>query len=121
MQGDERRHFTRVQVRMQINISPGEAGLVTRELQDISLGGVFVANGSPLPVGTACLLCLEVSGPSSALRIELEGEVVRTDAKGMAIRFTKVDVDSYLHLRHLVSLFSSSPEAIDSEFNGRFV
>ncbi len=104
---------------MEINVSPGEAGLVKRELRDISLGGAFILNGNPLPVGTECLLGFEVSGPSSVLRVELEGEVIRTDSQGMAILFTRVDVDSLLHLRHLVALHSQSPEAIGAEFKLR--
>ncbi|MEW6350916.1 MAG: PilZ domain-containing protein [Thermodesulfobacteriota bacterium] len=120
MLGNERRHFTRVVVRMQITVSHGEAGLIARELQDISMGGAFIVNGTPLPVGTACVLSLEVSGPSSVLQIELEGEVIRTDGTGMAIRFTKIDLDSFLHLRHLVKLFSRDPETIDAELQKTF-
>jgi hypothetical protein len=90
--------------------------VVSHRLRDISLGGAFVSSDESLPLGTRCSLSIDLVGPASLLRIRMEGEVVRSDRAGIAITFTRMDLDSLVHLRHLIRIQSQRPQDIDEEF-----
>ncbi len=121
MSSDEKRKFTRVDVELSITISPKDADRCSGVLKNISMGGAFFVQGEPLPEGAECTLCVEISEPSSVLTAEVEGEVVRADEKGVAIRFTSVDLDNLLRLRQLVTAHCKTPHMIEDEFKASFV
>ncbi len=55
---------------------------------NISLGGMLLGAGAaPLPVGTSCDVAILVPGSKLGQAIKATGTVVRSDAKGTAIRF----------------------------------
>ncbi|WP_258539308.1 PilZ domain-containing protein, partial [Dissulfurirhabdus thermomarina] len=70
--------------------------------RDISLTGFYCYTPGGLPVGTACLVELRLSGMSSDLVLRMNGEVVRRDREGMGIRFRSLDSDSRFHLEHIL-------------------
>ena len=121
MSSDEKRRFTRVDVELSITISPKDADRCRGVLKNISLGGAFLVDGDPLPKGSECTLCVEISEPASVLTAEVQGEVVRADEKGVAIRFTSIDLDSLLRLRRLVTAHCENPQMIEHEFEASFV
>ncbi len=102
---------------MEIRVEDGETIVTPTGIRDISLGGIFVLVEEPLAVETACSVTIKLEGPSSLLRIGLEGEVVRVEEDGMAIKFTKIDLDSLVHLRHIIKIHTKDPEAVDEEFS----
>lgn len=115
---DEKRKFTRVLFETTIKITAGSAVIVSNRLRDISLGGAFVsASGTSLPEGTSCILEIDLIGRATLLRIQIEGEVVRSDEEGMAMKFTKMDLDSLVHLRHLIAVHAQDPKAMDAEYD----
>jgi c-di-GMP-binding flagellar brake protein YcgR len=116
----DRRRFTRVDVVMEITLQPKHADPAKKDLKDISLGGAFVMHCNDLPEGTECTLSIQISGRSGSLRAEVEGEVVRTDENGMAVRFTNVDLDSLLNLQQLLKANSKTPQTIDDEIETSF-
>ncbi len=59
-----------------------------------------------LPEKTPCTLNIELFGPASLLSIRMEAEVVRVDGNGNAVEFTNMDLDSLIHLRHLIRVHS---------------
>lgn len=98
----EERRFTRLPIRMEVQVSDGQRTLITGKTRDISQEGVYVFVDKPMPRGTSCGVVLLLTGPKSALRIEVSGTVVRTDDHGMAIHFTDVGLDNLFHLRNLI-------------------
>jgi c-di-GMP-binding flagellar brake protein YcgR len=112
----EKRKFTRIPFHTKITISAGETTYVSNQLRDIGLGGAFILLEGSLPAGTACTLDIDLIGPASLLRIQIEGEVVRAQQNGIAIKFTKIDLDSLLHLKHMIKVFTQDPELIHHEF-----
>ncbi len=115
---DEKRKFTRVLFETTIKITAGKTVIVSNRLRDISLGGAFMStSGSSLPEGTSCILEIDLIGRASLLRIQIEAEVIRSDEDGMAVKFTKVDLDSLVHLRHLIAVHAQDPKAVDQEYD----
>jgi len=112
----EKRKFTRVVFRTEVRITAGEAIEISNQLRDISLGGAFVEGASSLKEGLPCMLSIDLIGPGSLLRMTVEGYVARREPNGIGIKFTRIDVDSLLHLHHLIKIHSLDPETVDVEF-----
>lgn len=117
----EKRKFTRTPFETEIRVVTDDRVAISHRLKNISLGGVFILLENPLPAGSPCILNIDLIGPKTLLRIEVEGEVVRAETDGMAVRFTRIDVDSLVHLRHLIKIHSLEPRTIDREFSEKLV
>ncbi len=115
---DEKRKFTRIPFETTIKVTAGTTVIVSNRSRDIGLGGAFVVTeGTSLPESTSCVLEIDLIGPASLLRIQVEAEVVRVDEEGMAMKFTKIDLDSLVHLRHLIRVHAQDPETVDAEYD----
>ena len=114
---DEKRKFTRVLFETAIKVTAGPTVIVSDRLRDISLGGAFVFTSSnALAERASCVLEIELIGRASLLRVQVEGEVVRVDREGIAVKFTKIDLDSLVHLRHMVKIHARDPQLVDEEY-----
>lgn len=72
------------------------------ETSDISVSGVFVQGVSGVAGGERCEVEFHLVGRSSALVLEMGGEVVRVAETGVALQFLEVDQDSFCHLQNIV-------------------
>jgi len=116
MSASERRRFTRTPFETEITVRAGERLLVSNRLRDISLGGAFIIVKESLAPGTSCTLGFDLVGPHSRLHIEMQGDVVRSEPAGIAVRFTKIDLDSLVHLHHLIRVHAQDPRTISQEY-----
>ncbi|MFH0822905.1 MAG: PilZ domain-containing protein [Pseudomonadota bacterium] len=122
MSAEERRKFTRVTCEgsgcfaISVKVTSGDATVCSDNVGNISLGGIFVGSGAAFPPQTQCLMEIELVGPASLLRILVEGDVVWSSGEGMAVKFTKTDVDSLIHLKHLIRIQSGDPGTVDREY-----
>jgi len=116
MNDEEKRQFTRIPFRTEAKISTGSKVISSNNLRNISLGGAFVEVGEGLPEGEPCVVSVDLIGPASLLRIRVDGYVVRAEEDGVAVKFTRIDLDSLIHLRHLIKVHAMDPEVVDSEF-----
>lgn len=70
---------------------------------DISMGGIMVGGPERLPVGCECGVAILLENAAAGKRVVTRGTVVRSDAHGMAIKFSKtLDEGSYEALRTLI-------------------
>jgi hypothetical protein len=116
MAGIEKRKFTRVPFRTIVRLTIGDAVVTSNHLHNISLGGAHISFTGDLPEQTACAIEFELTGPASLLKIQVEGEIVRSDLDGIAVQFTKIDLDSLIYLRHLVRVHARDPEDVNGEY-----
>jgi hypothetical protein len=117
MNENEKRKFTRIPFRTEIKITAGDRVVFSNELSNLSLGGAYVeTTGEPLPIGDPCVFVIDLVGPASLLRVRVEGEIVRSDGKGIGVTFTQMDLDSLIHLKHLIKVHAEDPDLIDHEF-----
>lgn len=117
----EKRTFTRTPFETEIRVVTDDRVAISHRLKDISLGGAYIVLDHPLKVGASCILNIDLIGPKSLLRIEVEGEVARSEEGGMGVRFTRIDLDSLVHLRHLIKVYAQDPETIDYELARRLL
>ncbi|MCD4754387.1 MAG: PilZ domain-containing protein [Deltaproteobacteria bacterium] len=88
------------------------------QTRDISLKGLYCYSDIKFSTGTPCELELHLTGTSSKLVLFFKGRVVRTDEKGMGIRFEEMDLDSFLLLKNILNYNTGDPEKIDQELIG---
>jgi len=88
------------------------------QTRDISLKGIYCYSDIKFSVGTPCELELHLTDTSSKLVLFLKGRVVRTDEKGMGIKFEEMDLDSFFLLKNILNYNTGDPEQIDQELTG---
>ena len=101
-----------VKTDIEINGASCEATLV-----DISLKGALVAFPKELhpEMGLPCQLTIHLN--NSDMNLPFEGEIVHTHESLTGIKFTKVDIDSMIHLRRLLELNTADPNQVRSELH----
>lgn len=110
MESQERRGTLRVQLHALVNVKIDEqlyAG--NADLRDISMDGLNISSSEALPINCICDLEITISGPSSVLQLRAKGRILRQDAHGAAVKFTELDMDSYIHLKNIV-LYNRAPD-----------
>ncbi|MEO5363634.1 MAG: PilZ domain-containing protein [Magnetococcus sp. DMHC-8] len=109
----DRRHFSRVDFRHQLTLTNADGAEYPGAFDDISLKGMLFWS-SPLPEKGESLAGVLLLGE---IEMHIVGVVVHSHRdRGAAIRFQGMDVDSFSHLRRLVSLNMGNSETIDKEF-----
>lgn len=88
------------------------------QTKDISLKGIYCYSDIKLSVGTPCEMELHLTHTNSKLVLFFKGRVVRTDERGMGIRFEEMDLDSFFSLKEILNYDTGNPERIDPEFTG---
>ncbi len=73
------------------------------QLDNLSLNGLFIITEEDIPESSKINVDLNLSGDTSNLTIKIAGEVMRNDTNGIAVKFNKVDLDSYIHLKNIIS------------------
>lgn len=113
----DRRHFSRVAFRHGLVLRGSDGEAYQGAFNDVSLKGMLFWCEALPPVGTL----VEGEVPLGDESIVLRGEVLRSDSRfGAAIRFRDIDLESFSHLRRLVSLNLGDAEVIDREFFDSF-
>ena len=112
---DEKRRFTRVPFSVEAEIAVGDASYKADEIKNLSVGGCLLSMPGEFDAGAPCHVTIQLSGTSSELRVEVEGEVVRSGSREIAIKFTGVDIDSLFHLQNIVRYNSPDPDVVEAE------
>lgn len=121
MATDERRKSTRVSFQTTANLHFADADFSNCETEDLSIKGVFVLGINGRAIGDRCAVELHLSGASSELLLEMQGEIVRVVAKGVGIKFFEIDLDSFNHLKNIVYYNSENPDELTGEEDPTFV
>lgn len=115
-----RRSFTRVPIKLRVELYADETKVECDETRDVSLSGVYLVTAQRLPLGARCRIVLLLGGSNSDLEIQLDGRIARVDAAGMGAEFTAMSIDSFYHLRNLVMNNFGETEAIEQELHDHF-
>jgi len=114
---ENKRDFTRAAVGVGAEIIAGDR-LVRGLVGDVSLKGLFLDCDEQMPEGKACIVHLLLGDPDSPqLCIEAKGKVIRNLDGGIAVEFTEIGLDSFGHLKNLVSMNAADIDQVESEFH----
>jgi hypothetical protein len=85
----EKRRFTRITLDVPTILSLYQIQAYhTGTIANISMGGCFFSVGEKLPVGEECQVTITVGEGLETEKITLPGQILRSDSKGVGIRFT---------------------------------
>ncbi len=111
----EKRQFSRVNYHVHVVVScDGES--FPADVENISLHGVLLRSGRHFPIGRQLELTLSLASVSPPVEIRICGETVRQDGELLAVRFYRIDLDSFVHLRNIVSICKGDADSVMSEF-----
>lgn len=104
--GNERRKHLRVGfstiIKVQLDAEDGRIELEGSS-KDLSLKGLFLDTDQIFKKGTRCVVDIVLTGTVEEMKLPIEGSIVRSGADGTAIEFDSMDVDTYSHLKNIVS------------------
>lgn len=103
---EDRRKHSRVgfTTAIQVTFETGENPFdVTGNSRDLSLKGLFVRTKTKFPCGVKCSIKAYLTGGVDKIELLMKGTIVRITDTGMGIVFDSMDVDTYSHLKNIVS------------------
>ena len=83
---------------------------------DLSLKGVLLKTENEIPKDSKVKVGISMEGSTSKLKINVEGIVARSTKANTAITFTSIDLDSFIHLKNIVSYNEGNEDKIMNEF-----
>jgi hypothetical protein len=112
----DRREFLRVPFRIEVTLRGDHTTVVSADVRDVSLKGLYAVGAGRLPPGSRCEVLLVLGGPDSEVRLSLRGRVARADGAGMGVEFLDMGLDTFYHLRNLVLYNSTDAARVEEEF-----
>lgn len=105
----EQRQYPRVPIAYRVKVVTPDRIIAFPKAINISMGGILIGGQDRLPVGTACGVAILLEEAEAGRRVVTRGTVVRSDATGMAIQFSReLEASGLEALRVLIR--SVSPE-----------
>lgn len=112
----DRRSFSRVDFRVSALLQ-AEGVAVKGEVADISLHGVYIETEERIPVGTPVEITVYLSSATEPVVINVKGVVARLVPGGIGCAFEKMDVESFAHLRSVISYQGGDESKVMAEFS----
>jgi hypothetical protein len=98
----DKRNFSRVDFKVSAMLQ-AEGVVVKGEVKDVSLRGIYVATDECIPVGSPVEITIYLSSTEPPIVINVSGSVARLVPGGIGCVFDKMDIDSFTHLRSIIS------------------
>jgi len=111
----EKRNFSRVDFKVSALLQ-AEGVAFKGEVKDVSLHGLYLATDQQLPIGTPVEITIYLSAAPDPVVINVEGIVARLMPGGIGCSFGKIDVDSFAHLRSVISYRGGDETKAMAEF-----
>ncbi|MBN2159626.1 MAG: PilZ domain-containing protein [Spirochaetes bacterium] len=90
--------------------------VIEGEVSNLSTGGMLFKTAEKIGVDESVQISIYLYGSSSHLALNITGKVVRSTGGGIALRFTELDLDSFIHLKNIVSRNALDDEKKIKEF-----
>jgi hypothetical protein len=114
---DERRRFSRVRFQVEVEMSVNSIMYNAKEINNLSIGGCLLPIDANIEPGEKCQITIQLSGTSSELNVHVEGEIVRCSKRMVAVKFTRIDPDSLIHLQNIIRYNSPDPDTVEKEIH----
>ncbi len=77
-------------------------------IKDLSLKGIFIFTDMDVDVDSDVTVELHLSGSTTDISFRINGVVERKSGQGAGIKFKEMELDSYIHLKNIVSYAESA-------------
>ncbi|MFC1533756.1 PilZ domain-containing protein [Thermodesulfobacteriota bacterium] len=111
----EKRRFIRFPFNIKAEMIVKDITYKVDEIINLSIGGCLLSVQAYPEPGTPCTLRINLGITGNELIITIEGSLVRSNQGDAAIKFTKIDPDSLLHLQKIARYNSPDPDRVEQE------
>jgi hypothetical protein len=111
----EKRNFSRVDFKVSALLQ-SEGVALKGEVKDVSLHGLYLETDQQIPIGTPVEITIYLSATVEPVVINVSGTVARLMPGGIGCSFDKMDVDSFAHLRSVISYQGGDETRVLAEF-----
>lgn len=111
----EKRNFSRVGFKVSALLQ-SDAAVLKGEVKDVSLHGLYLETEQVLPIGTPVEITIYLSATTDPVVINVSGTVARNMPGGIGCTFDKMDVESFAHLRSVISYQGGDESKVLAEF-----
>jgi len=112
---DKNRKFSRIPFKINAELTVNDTAYNVEEISNLSIGGCLLPINANFAAGNLCHLKILLNGSSSQLHIKIEGEIKRCTINAVAVKFTRIDPDSFFHLQNIVRYNSFDTDIIEKE------
>ena len=114
---EEKRKFTRVPFRVKAEMTVADDVLVVESINNLSVGGCLLAMAETIPTDTECFLKIFLSGTTSEVAVAVDGRITWCEAGAVAVKFTRIEPDSLVHLQNIVRYNYPDTDKVEEEIN----
>ena len=112
---EERRRYSRISFKVKAEMAVGDAVYDVDEIVNLSMGGCLLPVKAILAQGTPCRIKIFLGGTDSEVSLRIDGEVRRAEGAGVAVRFTRIDRESLMHLQNIIRYNYPDADVIERE------
>jgi len=114
----EKRKHTRISINIDAELQTSN-GTFRGKMKNVSFSGIFIycANSANIIIGETCYLKLILQTEPHPNIINFQCKIIRTDASGVGVRLTRVDMEGYQKFKNLMVYNSSNPDNLLDELN----
>ena len=116
----DKRHFSRVGFKVSALLQ-SDGTVLKGEVKDVSLRGMYLVTEELLPIGSPVEITIFLSASEPPIVINVTGVVARLVPGGIGCAFDKMDVDSFTHLRSIISYQGGDESKAMAEFTDFFI
>ncbi len=99
----DKRRFTRITLNVPTTLSLYQVEAYhTGNIANISMGGCYFPFTEKLPIGDSCDVTITVGEGVETEKITIPGQIVRSDSKGVGIKFTDSSSECLHHLEKII-------------------
>lgn len=110
------RKFSRVNFRVDATIKTAERQF-HGEVKDLSMSGMYMLTSEQLHLGDSVEITIILTGTSPEINVDFSGDVSRIDENGIGFTFKMMDLESYTHLKNIVSYNIDDAEKVTEEIH----
>jgi ribosomal protein S1 len=111
----EQRAFMRVPFDVEAVLTAGGTRARGR-VTDLSIHGAFVETDEPIESGTRLRAEILLHSDGAEIAIRVQARVARLDAEGIGLEFEETGIESFAHLKRILSLNAGDPKRVLTEF-----
>ena len=111
----ERRRYIRFPYKMKSELVVQDKKYAFDEIINLGIGGCLLPVEVNLDPGTPCTLRIILKKTGNEPTVTVDGILVRSERGSVAIKFTRIDLESLHHLQKIARYNSPDPDKVEEE------
>jgi len=110
------RKFSRVNFKVSATITVAKHQF-QGSVENLSMNGMFLITSERLAIGDAVEITIYLTGSDPEISVGFSGRTSRVTNEGFGFTFEKIDLDSYTHLKNIVTYNMIDSEKVMEEIH----